>query len=256
MSDNNSDYEKKLAQANASRQRQIDRQKAKLACPEYQQQRQAKHKASQARSYERMVERQADPEYINEQREKQIRASEKQLVRLRIKESDPEYRKQQVEKKLARIKPMQAKAEEQQATKENVIAPDFKQVKAGRLKGLKGRSPTALERQLGDKIGDIGCICCLNRGWYTSAMQEQETAKFISLHHVDGRTKEWAHAKVLPLCAYHHDTPAPEDAPLELTPIHRGNKKEWVKLNGSEDELLTQVYEMIEENQPWLEKEL
>jgi len=83
-------------------------------------------------------------------------------------------------------------------------------------------------------------------------MAEQESTKFVSLHHVDGRTKEWSHAKVLPLCAHHHDTPAPSHAPEELTPIHRGNKKEWVELNGTEDELLKQVYEMIDEDRPWL----
>ena len=83
-------------------------------------------------------------------------------------------------------------------------------------------------------------------------MAEQESTKFVSLHHVEGRTKEWAHAKVLPLCAHHHDTPAPSHAPDELTPIHRGNKKEWIELNGTEEELLKQVYEMIDEERPWL----
>lgn len=83
-------------------------------------------------------------------------------------------------------------------------------------------------------------------------MQKQEMTKFVSLHHVDGRTKIWAHAKVLPLCAYHYDTPAPSHAPDELTPIHRVNKKEWVEMNGTEDELLKQVYEIIEEERPWL----
>ncbi|MDH5217280.1 MAG: Ref family protein, partial [Gammaproteobacteria bacterium] len=119
-------------------------------------------------------------------------------------------------------------------------------------KGIKGRNPTALEKILANKIGDIGCICCLNKKWYTSDMAEQESTKFVSLHHIEGRTKEWAHAKVLPLCAYHHDTSAPSHAPKELTPIHRGNKKEWIELNGTEDELLKQVYEMIDEDRPWL----
>jgi hypothetical protein len=58
---------------------------------------------------------------------------------------------------------------------------------------------------------------------------------------------------VLPLCAYHHDTPAPNHAPEELTPIHRGNKKEWIAFNGTEEELLRQVYEMIDEDRPWFE---
>ncbi len=47
----------------------------------------------------------------------------------------------------------------------------------------------------------------------------------------------------------------PSHAPDELTPIHRGNKKEWVAFNGTEDELLKQVYDIIEEDRPWLYKQ-
>lgn len=252
MSENNSDYEKKIAKANASRQRQIERQKAKLACPQYQMERQARQQASQTRSYERLKERNSDPDYIKEQREKQIRAAEKQQQRLRIKEADPEYVKNRNEKILSQAKALQVKNLEKNAKNRSPVKSDIQHSKSPKSKGLKGRSPTSLEKYLGNRIGDIGCICCLNKGWYTSDMQEQETTKFVSLHHVDGRTKEWAHAKVLPLCAYHHDTPAPTEAPVDLTPIHRGNKNEWIKLNGTEEELLKQIYEMIEEDRPWL----
>lgn len=238
MSQDSSDYEKKIAQANAARQRQIERQKQKLACPDYQKQLQAKQQESrikiQQRSYDRMKQRLADPAFVLEQqqkqRENQIKSAEKQRARQLVKESSPDYIKQNLTKR-GHTKPT------------NPI----------RSKGTKGRNPTAIEKRLGNKIGEIGCICCLNKNWYTSDMQEQETTKFISLHHVDGRTKKWAHAKVLPLCAYHHDTPAPGHAPEELTPIHRGNKKEWIKLNGSEEELLKQVYEIIDEDRPWLD---
>lgn len=238
MPQDSSDYEKKIAQANAARQRQIERQKQKLACPDYQKQQQAKQQESrlktQQRSYDRMKQRLADPAFILEQqqkqRENQIKSAEKQHARQLVKESTPDYIKQNLTKR-----------------------GNTKQTNPIRSKGTKGRNPTAIEKHLGNKIGEIGCICCLNKNWYTSDMQEQETTKFISLHHVDGRTKKWAHAKVLPLCAYHHDTPAPGHAPEELTPIHRGNKKEWIKLNGSEEELLKQVYEIIDEDRPWLD---
>lgn len=247
MSQDNSDYEKKIAQANAARLRQLERQKAKLACPEYQKDRQAKQlesqKKSQLRSYERMQERLSDPSYYEVMRDKQIKSSEKQLIKLQIKESSPEYVVQKVTTNKKKIN---------LTSKKKIIDVDAKLPKPLKSKGTKGRNPTAIEKRLGNKIGDIGCICCLNKDWYTSDMQEQEMTKFVSLHHVDGRTKEWAHAKVLPLCAYHHDTPAPSHAPDELTPIHRGNKKEWVELNGTEDELLKQVYEIIEEERPWL----
>jgi len=239
MPQDNSDYEQKIAKANAARQRQLEKQKAKLASPEYQKAQQEKQQASQLKSQQRAFEKKKaqldDPAYRQaqqlKQRETQIKLFDKQRARQQIKEASPEYKVQKT--KAIKSKPIKSSP-----------------IKS---KGLKGRNPTALEKILANKIGDIGCICCLNKKWYTSDMAEQESTKFVSLHHVDGRTKEWSHAKVLPLCAHHHDTPAPSHAPEELTPIHRGNKKEWIELNGTEDELLKQVYEMIDEDRPWLE---
>ena len=238
MPQDNSEYEKKIAKANAARQRQFDKQKEKQASPEYQKAQQEKQQASQLKTQQRAFEKKKaqldDPAYREaqqlKQRETQVKAFEKQRARQQVQESSPEYKVQKTK------------------------AIKFKAIKSKPIKskGLKGRNPTALEKILANKIGDIGCICCLNKKWYTSDMAEQESTKFVSLHHVEGRTKEWAHAKVLPLCAYHHDTPAPSHAPEELTPIHRGNKKEWVELNGSEEELLKQVYEMIDEDRPWV----
>lgn len=249
MSQDKSDYEKKIAKANAARQRQFDKQKEKQASPEYQKTLQEKQQASQLKSQQRALEKKKaqldDPIYKKEQQEKQyqtqMKSFEKQRERQQVKEASPEY-------KVQKLKTIKSKAVNSKPAKSSSIKPS--QVKS---RGLKGRNPTALEKILANKIGDIGCICCLNKKWYTSDMAEQESTKFVSLHHVEGRTKEWAHAKVLPLCAYHHDTPAPSHAPAELTPIHRGNKKEWVELNGTEEELLKQIYEMIDEEMPWLE---
>jgi len=252
MSQDNSDYEKKIAKANAARQRQLEKQKVKLASPEYKKSQQEKQKnsqlKSQQRAFEKMKARLDDPIYQEEQQIKQRKAQIKAFEIQRIKESSPEYIKQQVEKEAASKEKIIKKALESKS----IISIDVNKNKRTKSKGIKGRNPTALEKILANKIGDIGCICCLNKKWYTSEMQEQESTKFVSLHHIEGRTKEWAHAKVLPLCAYHHDTPAPSHAPEELTPIHRGNKKEWIELNGTEDELLKQVYEMIDEDRPWL----
>ena len=243
MSQDNTEYEKKIAKANAARQRQFDKQKEKQASPEYQKAQQEKQQASQLKMQQRAFEKKKaqldDPAYQKEQQEKQyqtqMKAFEKQRARQQVKETSPEYKVQKtrlIKSSAIKSKPIKSKP-----------------IKS---KGLKGRNPTALEKILANKIGDIGCICCLNKKWYTSDMAEQESTKFVSLHHIEGRTKEWAHAKVLPLCAHHHDTPAPSHAPDELTPIHRGNKKEWIEFNGTEDELLKQVYEMIEEDRPWL----
>jgi len=257
MSQNNSDYEKKVAKANAARQRQLEKQKEKLASPEYQKSQQEKQQASQLKSqqraFEKMKTRLDDASYLEEQQKKQYDNQIKVFEKQRIKEQSLEYIKQQVEKAAASKEKSIKKALERKSN----ISVDIKKTKAIKSKsikskGLKGRNPSALEKILANKIGDIGCICCLNKKWYTSDMAEQESTKFVSLHHIEGRTKEWAHAKVLPLCAYHHDTPAPSHAPEELTPIHRGNKKEWITFNGTEDELLKQVYDIIEEERPWL----
>ena len=247
MSENKSEYEKKITKANAARNRQIERQKEKLASADYQKKLQDKQKASQSRAYEKMQARMANPDYINDQWEKKLKAAEKQKARLQVKESTPEYISKQIDKKISQAKALQEKSFKKSSSK-------FinKLTRSTKSKGLAGRNATVIEKRLANKIGDIGCICCLNKSWYTTQMQEQEGTKFISLHHIDGRTKPWAHAKVLPLCAYHHDVPAPSYAPSELTPIHRGNKKEWVEFNGTEEALLKQVYEMIEEDQPWL----
>ena len=257
MSQDNSDYEKKIKQANAARERQLEKQKEKLASPEYQKQQQEKQQASQVkyqqRVFQKMKERLDDPDNFEKNQEKQrtyqIKSFEKQCERQKVKESSPEYKTKQINQKNKLLD----KARRKSIETKKPISFDTNKNKSIKSTGLKGRAPTVIEKKLGNKIGDIGCICCLNKKWYTSDMAEQESTKFVSLHHVDGRTKEWAHAKVLPLCAYHHDTPAPNHAPDELTPIHRGNKKEWIDFNGTEDELLKQVYDMINEERPWLE---
>ena len=257
MSQDQSDYEKKIAKANAARQRQLEKQKAKLASPEYQKAQQEKQQASQLKSqqraFEKMKARLDDPTYQEAQQLKQCETQKKAFEKKRIKESSPEYIKQHIEKATT----AKDKAVKKTLESKSVISVDVNKTKAiksnlVKSRGLKGRNPNALEKKLGNKIGDIGCICCLNKKWYTSDMAEQESTKFVSLHHVEGRTKDWAHAKVLPLCAYHHDTPAPSHAPEELTPIHRGNKKEWIDFTGTEEELLKQFYEIIDEYRPWL----
>jgi len=284
MSEDKSEYEKKIAKANAARKRQIEKQKEKLASPAYQQKLLDKQQAAQARAYEKAQVRLADPDYINEQWEKKLKANKKQVEKqvdkqsvkyaykqaesqtsqYQVKESTPEYSNEQYDRKISQAKALQErslkkakKSANKPSAKKKSQSTDLKSTKPVtrkpiKSKGLAGRNATSIEKRLANKIGEIGCICCLNKNWYTTEMQEQESTRFISLHHIDGRTKLWAHAKVLPLCAYHHDVPAPKHAPTELTPIHRGNKKQWIAFNGTEEALLKQVYEIIDEEQPWL----
>jgi hypothetical protein len=60
---------------------------------------------------------------------------------------------------------------------------------------VKGRTPTAEELRVMDAIGSLGCLACAKDG---------NANPWISLHHIDGKTKPDAHKKVIGLCAGHH----------------------------------------------------
>jgi hypothetical protein len=70
-----------------------------------------------------------------------------------------------------------------------------KKVVGIKSRGMKGRTPTALERRFMNDVAAIGCIACLKDG---------HVNPWISLHHIAGRTAVNAHMYVLPLCAGHH----------------------------------------------------
>jgi len=67
--------------------------------------------------------------------------------------------------------------------------------KAMKSRGMKGRPPTADEARFMSAIAALGCIACRADGWHNPE---------VSVHHIDGRTKQDAHLLVLPLCAGHH----------------------------------------------------
>lgn len=61
---------------------------------------------------------------------------------------------------------------------------------------MKGRSPTQAEKRFHDALCQhIGCVACRIDG---------QINFYCSVHHIDGRTKPWAHWLVLSLCAGHH----------------------------------------------------
>jgi hypothetical protein len=58
------------------------------------------------------------------------------------------------------------------------------------------RAVTPEEKLLWNRMAsEIGCIACRIDGIYNS---------YVSIHHIDGRTKPGCHLNVLPLCAAHH----------------------------------------------------
>lgn len=62
-------------------------------------------------------------------------------------------------------------------------------------RGMKGRAPTAAEEAFMHAMASLGCLACAKDGI---------TNPWVSIHHIDGRTKPGAHMLVLALCAEHH----------------------------------------------------
>ncbi|WP_338762048.1 Ref family recombination enhancement nuclease [Massilia sp. METH4] len=100
-------------------------------------------------------------------------------------------------------------------------------------KGMKGRAPTAEEARLMHAIGGLGCIACLKDGIVNP---------WISLHHIDGRTKPGAHLLVLPLCAPHHQQD--DSDPLQRPSVH-GRKATFTARYGTELELHAECLERV-----------
>ena len=99
---------------------------------------------------------------------------------------------------------------------------------------MKGRNPTANEKRHMDMVSQIGCIVCKNQGNYFVPTE---------IHHTEGKTKEEAHFKVLPLCYEHHRQGVMNGMWVSRHPW----KKEFEKRYGTELELLKQVKEILDE---------
>lgn len=100
-------------------------------------------------------------------------------------------------------------------------------------KGLKGRTPTAEEARFMDQVGSLGCIACAKDGIINP---------WISLHHIDGRTKPGAHMLVLPLCAPHHQQD--DSDPVGRLSVH-GHKAQFTARYGTELELLAECRKLL-----------
>lgn len=191
-----------------------------------------------AKKIEREIKKRADPKYKEHMQKKKLLAAEKAMAKKRAKLLDPEYIKKQREKSLAKIN-----------KKSNLFSVE-KTRKPIKSKGMVGRTPSAEEKSIINKISSLPCIACYQHGVITDV---------VSYHHIDGRTKKEAHKKGLPLCGNHHQIAAPakerEKYPW-LVPVHAsgsvGGKASFEKENGTQEHLLNQVYEMI--NRPDLIK--
>lgn len=105
--------------------------------------------------------------------------------------------------------------------------------RAIKSKGMKGRTPTAEEQRTMDAIAALGCIACRKDG---------HANPWISLHHIDGRTKPGAHALVLPLCGPHHQQD--DTDPMQRPSVH-GRKATFTARYGTERELLAECLALV-----------
>lgn len=280
-----------IAKQYAANQRQREKQLAKLNDPEYVTQQKIKQQQAFLKHQQKQQQKQQCPEFRQQQREKaqttvQKAQRKQQQTALQIRQKKPHHAKsqtqEQIEKKQQQWQASQLRQRQKQQQK--LLDPAFQQqLKNKKLealqrqqhkqalkqqqkpttvptpqsrssiksKGLKGRPYNAQEKRLAAKLASIGCICCINQGWVNAHSSHETGLQFISLHHVEGRTKPWAHAKVLPLCHYHHQTEAPANAPADLFPLHGNAKTRWEQVNGTQTALLDQAYRMINETQPW-----
>lgn len=215
---------------------EADEQRAKIA---------RKQQAAKERAIAKQRAKQADPAY----RERQLEKSRQAQQRARDRQNTPEAR----QKRLEAAQQSQERARQRQIEKTKTVPlKNFKTAtsKPKASKGLKGRTPTAEEKRLMDLIGALPCVACRKMGVINYV---------ISLHHTDGRTKPYAHAKSLPLCAPHHDTPlTPEEREIhgDAYPVHAkgsyGGKKAFESAYGTQEELLSEVYQELGIEPPWL----
>jgi len=97
---------------------------------------------------------------------------------------------------------------------------------------MKGTTPTKADRQLWDAMAQLGCIACLKDGVHSP---------FVSIHHIDGRTKPGAHRLVLPLCAGHHQDGTGERGLIAVHPW----KARFEQTYGKQTDLLHECMKLI-----------
>ncbi|MBD3587531.1 MULTISPECIES: Ref family recombination enhancement nuclease [Salinimonas] len=199
----------------------------------------AQQKRSQERARQRQIEKQRSPEYRAKQREKQRATAERQRAKALANKD------KQLEKARAQAKAQRTRAIERAELKGPNSPTRNKPIK---FKGMAGKARTKSDMSLHDKLGQLGCICCINAG-----LIQPFSGSPVSIHHIRGRTITDAHKYVLPLCAWHHDTPVPQDSGVssDIFPIHskgsEGGRVRWEEVNGKQHLLLEQVMELVGE---------
>lgn len=195
---------------------------------------------------------------IKKRKERAIKALERKIAKHKANLADPEWRKEQNEKRVAaanryRQNQLDRAKEARTNPPKNAIATKPKKATSNKAvkttkkatgKGLLGRTPTAAEARVMEQIGALPCECCARMGRYSPV---------ISLHHTNGRSDPLAHMENLPLCCWHHDTPASKDVLIkypDLIPVHAkgslGGKAAWEEIFGKQADMLVDVWEKLD----------
>ena len=95
---------------------------------------------------------------------------------------------------------------------------------------MKGKNRTAKEKLFHDELAQLGCIACYIEGRKNT---------YVSIHHVNGRTKQGAHMQVLPLCGPHH-----QDQGQGVIAVHPW-KARFEEKYGNQYTLIEQCKELI-----------
>lgn len=105
---------------------------------------------------------------------------------------------------------------------------------------MKGKTPTKAQGDWHDLIAThIGCQACFKEVGMRNT--------YVSIHHIDGRTKPDAHWLVLAPCAGHHQRGYGADPKM---PAIHGSLREFERRYGTEMELLAEaVRDLIEMGQ-------
>ncbi len=98
---------------------------------------------------------------------------------------------------------------------------------------MKGSNVSAVDRRLHDRMAsEVGCIACRKDG---------RINHHVSIHHIDGRTKQHAHRNVLPLCAGHHQQNTGAQGLIAVHPY----KAQFERLYGRQEHLLVECMELL-----------
>ena len=94
--------------------------------------------------------------------------------------------------------------------------------------------PTKAELKYWDRLAnEVGCIVCRT---YLGKFND-----YVSIHHIDGRTKKDCHMNVIPLCENHHGRNAKPHG------RHFMARSKWEELFGTEAELKAICDKLLED---------